>query len=99
MFHPFPVYYSWLVGVSQGKLVTYVELQQRHVTSKMALRRSESTHTTFSVFVTRKTKYQRWLSIINVLMLLGSLSILFAGLDLKLRCCFAISSHFFNKNS
>ena len=48
----------------------------------MALRRSESTKTSFSVFITRKTKYQRWLGIINVLMLLGSLSLIFFALIL-----------------
>ena len=51
---------------------------------KMVLRRSDSTRTTFSVYVTRKTKYQRYLGILNVLMLLGSLTMIFSGLVLKL---------------
>lgn len=50
----------------------------------MVLRRSESTKTTFSVYITRKTKYQRWLGMLNVLILLGSLCLVFLGLVLKL---------------
>ncbi len=50
----------------------------------MVLRRSDSTRTTFSVYVTRRTKYQRHLGILNVVMLLGSLTMTFSGLVLKL---------------
>jgi len=50
----------------------------------MPLRRSDSTHTTFSTYVVRKTKYQRHLGVLNVLLMLGSLSVLFSGLCLRL---------------
>ena len=49
----------------------------------MPLRRSESTRTTLSMFLQRSTKYQKWLGIVNVLLLLGGIVLIFAGLWLK----------------
>ncbi len=49
----------------------------------MGLRRSDSAKTTLSMYITRSTKYQRWLGILNVLLLLGSLTLGFAGQILK----------------
>ena len=49
----------------------------------MALRRSASTRTTLSMYATRSTKYQKWLGSLNVLLLLGSIVLIFVGQNLK----------------
>ena len=50
----------------------------------MPLQRSASMKTTLSTVIRRTSKYQYFLSIFNVLILLASLTILFFGLALKL---------------
>ena len=49
----------------------------------MPLRRSESTRTTLSMFIHRSTKYQKWLGIVNVILLLGSIVLIFVGQSLQ----------------
>ena len=49
----------------------------------MPLHRSESTRTTLSMMITRTGKYQKWLGMINVIILLSGLSMLFFGCVLK----------------
>jgi hypothetical protein len=51
----------------------------------MPLRRSASAKTTLSMFVERSSKYQKWIGMLNVLLLLGSLSLIFAGQILKVK--------------
>jgi hypothetical protein len=50
----------------------------------MGLRRSDSAKTTLSMVMSRSTRYLRWLTVANVIMLLGGLSLVFLGLVFKL---------------
>ena len=50
----------------------------------MVLRRSDSAKTTLSMYLTRTSKYQKYLGLNFVILLLGSLTMIFFGVLLKL---------------
>ena len=52
--------------------------------TKMPLKRSESARTTLSMYAQKAGKYQKWLGMVNVLLLLSSLVLLFTGVIFKL---------------
>ena len=48
------------------------------------MKRSESAKTTLSMYATKAGKYQKWIGMVNVLLLLSSLVLLFTGIILRL---------------
>ena len=48
------------------------------------LKRSESAKTTLSMYAQRTGKYQKWLGMVNVFLLLSSFVLLFTGVILRL---------------